>query len=285
MAEANFRAGLVPRLVWLQAQVAVENLKPIMNELDNSLRSLKGTFALFLGLPFDAVFELEPVALGATFIPPDVGEFISRSASGKPDIQELQANLITLHSQRKALAMQQYTPFLRLGWTLSSMFNPMLDPFKDNWFDRDNWSSKGQAGGSFSVTLGMSFNGLFSFTKEGQTRKDIEAGIQVQNIALAQMIRETELEIFTKLNSLEKIRTSKDAQQATVDLAEQSYRLTEEAYRAGLQDFQSVQNAALASDQAKLQLLTQQFNYLNDLIDLEYSIGVPFGTLSSDGTR
>jgi outer membrane protein TolC len=101
---------------------------------------------------------------------------------------------------------------------------------------------------------------------------------------LAQKVRETELEIFTKINSLEKTRTSKDAQQAAIDLAEQSYNLTEEAYKAGLQDFQSVRNAALALDQAKVQLLTQQFNYLNDLIDLEYSLGVPFGTLSNNGS-
>ena len=281
MAEANFRAGLAPRLVWLQAQVAAENIKPAMNDLENTLKNLKGSFALLLGLSYDASFELEEVQLGAIFVPPDVEEFISRSASGKPDIHELQANLVTMHTQRKALRLQAYTPFLRFGWTLSTMFNPMLDPFNDNLFTRDNWNG----GGNFSVTLGWSISSLFSFTKEGQQRKDLDAGIQVQNIALAQMIRETELEIFTKLNSLENIRASKEAQQATVDLAEQSYRLTEEAYRAGLQDFQSVQNAALAFDQAKLQLLTQQFNYLNDLIDLEYSIGVPFGTLSSSGTK
>ena len=281
IAEANYNAGLAPRLTWLQAQVAVENMKPTVNDLENSLKSLKGNFALLLGLAFDASLELEPVSTGAYFIPPDLGEFISRSASGKPDIQELQANLVTLHSQRKALAMQQYTPFLRLGWTLSTMFDPLLDPFKDNWFKRENWNK----GGNFSITLGMSFNSLFSFTKEGQQRKDMEAGIQIQNIALAQTIRETELEIFTKINSLEKTRTTAEAQQAAVDLAEQSYRLTEEAYRAGLQDFQAVRNASLAFDQAKLQLLTQQFNYLNDLIDLEYSIGVPFGSLSSGSAK
>jgi outer membrane protein TolC len=109
--------------------------------------------------------------------------------------------------------------------------------------------------------------------------------MRMQNIRLAQTIRETELEIFTKLNNLEKILASEEAQRAAVSMAEQSYRLTEEAYRAGLQDFQSVQNATLALNQAKLQLMREQFNYLNDLIDLEYSIGVPFGTLSSNGTR
>jgi hypothetical protein len=47
-----------------------------------------------------------------------------------------------------------------------------------------------------------------------------------------------------------------------------------------MQDFSAVQNAALSLNQAKLQLLTQKFNYVNDLIDLEYYIGAPFGTLS-----
>jgi outer membrane protein TolC len=280
LAEANFRAGLAPRLTMLQAQVAMENMKPSVNDLQNSLKNLKGNFALLLGLPYDSPFELEPVSFSIDSVPMELAELISRAASEKPDIQVLRANIITLHSQKKALGLQQFTPFLRLGWTLSTMYNPMLDPFKDDLFTADNWNK----GGNFSVTLGMSFNSLFPFTKEGQQRKDMEAGIQIQNIRLAQMIQETELEVFAKLNSLEKTLTGQEAQKAAVELAELSYRLTEEAYRAGLQDFHSVQSAALALDQARLQLLTQQFNYLNDLIDLEYSIGVPFGTLSSIGT-
>jgi len=281
IAEANYRAGLAPRLAWLQAQVAVENMKPTVNDLENNIKSLKGNFALLLGLPLETLFELEPVSSDGFYIPPDVAELISRAASEKPDIQELRAAILALQSQKKALSLQQYTPFLRLGWTLSELYNPMLDPFSDGLFNMDNWNK----GGSFSITLGINFNGLLPFTKEGQQRKDMEASLQIQNLMLTQMIRETELEIYTKVNSLEKIRATADAQQAAVDLAEQSYRLTEEAYRAGLQDFQSVQSAALALEQAKLQLSTQQFNYLSDLIDLEYSIGVPFGTLSNTGSR
>jgi len=280
IAEANYRAGLAPRLTLLQAQVAVENMKPMVNDLENNIKSLKGNFALLLGLSLDTLFELEPVSSGAFYIPPDVGELISRAASEKPDIQELRAAILTLQSQKKALSLQQFTPFLRLGWTLSTLYDPTLDPFSDGLFNADNWNK----GGNFSVTLGMNFNGLFPFTKEGQQRKDMEESLQIQNLMLTQMIRETELEIYTKINSLEKTRTTADAQQAAVDLAEQSYRLTEEAYRAGLQDFQAVQSAALALEQARLQLLTQQFNYLSDLIDLEYSIGVPFGTLSNTGS-
>jgi len=277
MAEANYKAGLASRLNWLQARVTVENMKPSINDLDNNLRNLKGNFALLLGLSYDAPFEIEPLASGITYIPQDVADLISKAASGKPDIRVLKANIMTLESQRKAFNMQTFTPYIALGWSLGSMFNPQLDPFKNPWFNRDNWNGTG----NFYVTIGMNFNGLFSFTKEGQQRKDMDANIQIQNIQLAQMVRDTELEIFTTVNSLEKIRTTAAAQQATVELADQSYKLTEEAYKGGLQDFLSVQSSALALEQAKLQLQTQQFDYLNGLIDLEYSTGLPFGTLSS----
>ena len=278
-AQANFRAGLVPRLTWLQAQVGVENMRPTVHSLENNLTILKGNFALLLGLPFDAQIELDPVNFGGSLVSMERHELIMSAVSGKPDIVEMQANISTMQSQLKALSLQQFTPFLRFGWNLSYLFNPMLDPFRDNLFTGDNWNG----GGNFSVTLGMNFNSLFPFTKEGQQRKDLQAGIQVQNIMLAQTVRETELEIFTKLISLENVLETVEAQRAAVDLAAEAFRLTEQAYRAGLQEYQAVQGAALALDQARLQLLTQQFNYLNDLIDLEYAIGVPFGTLSSAG--
>jgi outer membrane protein TolC len=276
IAEANFRAGLVPRLTWLQAQVSVENMRPTAAELDNSIKNLKGNFAIILGLPFDTEFELQPVSFESYYIPRDLSNFISRSAAmQKMDIMELQANILALQSQRNALSFQQFTPFVRFGWNLSYLFNPMLDPFQDDLFLSDNWNQ----GGSFSVTLGMNFNGLFSFTREGQQRKDMAANIQIQSIMLAQMIHETELDIFTKINSLETIRSSVAALQAAVELAQTAYNLTVVAYRAGLQDFQSVQNSSLALDQARLQLFTQYFNFMNDLIDLEYALGIPFGTL------
>jgi len=41
-----------------------------------------------------------------------------------------------------------------------------------------------------------------------------------------------------------------------------------------------VQNAEASLRQARVQLHEQQFNYLNGILDLEYALGLPFGTLS-----
>jgi outer membrane protein TolC len=111
----------------------------------------------------------------------------------------------------------------------------------------------------------------------------MDNNLRALNIGLAQAIRGTEIEIYYTVFSLERAQISAETQAQTVALAERSYQLTEEAYRAGLQELLQVQNADLARRQARVQMLEQQFNYRTGLIDLEYSIGVPFGTLSNGG--
>jgi outer membrane protein TolC len=280
-AEENFKAGLAPRLTWLQAQVAVENMKPTINEMENNLKSIRANFAMVLGLPYDTEFEFDPLDTGEFFIPSDVAELISTAAAGKPDILALQKAIQASQSARKAQAIRLYTPVLTFAWNVAPSFSLALDPWKESWFNGDNWTKSG----SFTFTLAMNLNGFFPFTKEGQALKDTDNGLMQDKIHLAKTIRETEIEIYTKVNSLEKTRTTAEAQRMTVEMAQQAYRLTEEAYRAGLQDLLEVQNAELSLNQARLQLLTQQFNYVNDLIDLEYATGVPFGTLSSRSAK
>ena len=273
IAEANFNAGLMPRLNMLQAQVAVENLRPTINELESNLNTLYASFAMQLGLPMNTVFELEPITKGDFNIPFDLSDLISRAASGKPDIVELQMTIASLQNTRRATAHRLFTPNLNLSWN----YQPMIADASSEWFDANNWTDRG----GFSITLGMSLNALLPFTNEGQALKNLDDSIRSLSINLAQAIMGTELEVYSKVNSLQNTRSSMEVQSRAVELAQLSYSLTEEAYRAGLQDFQSVQSAALAMEQARLQFVSQQYSFINDLIDLEYSIGVPFGTLSS----
>ncbi|MDR1950423.1 MAG: TolC family protein, partial [Spirochaetaceae bacterium] len=272
MAQANYDSGLSPQLTLLQAQVNRDNLKPDIEEMENQYKIAMANFAMSLGLPYDTQFELIPAGEEIDFVLLDTKKLISEASQKRPDILEIKANILFLQSSRTAQSLQSRTPYLRFDWGLSPTFSG--DPFKDKWGDRDNWADMG----SFSITLGwQSLNGLFPFTKEGQAIRDLDNQIRAANIALAQTIRGTELEIYNTILSLEKTRISIEARNETVELARRSYNSTEEAYRAGLQDFNSVQNAEEALRQARLGVVQQQFNYLTGLIDLEYAIGVPFG--------
>ena len=277
MAQANYNAGLAPELTLLQAQVARENLRPVIDQAENGLKLSMAQFAMFLGLDYNTPFELEPVTANMDFIPIDVAEMISKAASGKPDIQELRQDIMSLNSVRKSSRLRLFTPTLSLSWNADPTFQK--DPWNNPWFgDMNNWK---QQQGSFRLSLGFRLNGLLPFTTEHQGLKNLDDQITAVTLGLTQLIRGTEIEIYNTVLALEKTRASAQAQAQTVRLAEQSYRLTEQAYQAGLQDYFQVQNAEQSMRQARVQMLEQQFTYLNGLIDLEYSTGVPFGTLSS----
>ncbi|MDR0323017.1 MAG: TolC family protein [Treponema sp.] len=266
MAQANYNAGLAPELTLLQAQVARENMRPVIDQAENGLRLSMAQFAMFLGLHYDTLFELEPVTGNIDFIPVDVAEMISKAASGKPDIQELRHTILMLESARK-IQFFSLTPTLSLSWGITPVYIP--DPLKE-------WKRSG----ALTISLGLRLHSLIPFSTDYQGIRNMDDQIRIANIGLAQMINGTEIEVYNTVLSLERTRTSAQAQAQTVRLAEQAYRLTEQAYQAGLQDYFQVQNAEQSLQQARVQMLEQQFNYLNSLIDLEYSIGVPFGTLS-----
>ncbi|MDR2417694.1 MAG: TolC family protein [Treponema sp.] len=272
-ARANYQAGLAPELSLLQAQVSKENLRPTIEEAENNFKLLMAQFAMNLGLPYDTSFEFEPLATDISFVPLDVRELISQASNSKPDIQEIRQNILLLQSARKAQVQSMY-PALSISWGLTNAFTQ--DPWKDNWFNGDNWNQSG----SLTISLGIQLHNLLPWTSSRQTVKDIDDNMQSLNIGLAQAIRGTELEIYNTVLSLQKAQTQIAALQKTVELAQRSYELTEQAYRAGFQDLLQVQNAEQQLNQAKVGVLVQNFTYLQGLLDLEYAIGVPFGTLS-----
>jgi outer membrane protein TolC len=277
MARANYNAGLVPELSLLQAQVAVENMKPTIDQVENGYWLSMAQFAMFLGLPYDTPFELIPVETETEFVSLDVKELISKAATGKPDIQELRHTILMLQSARK-MQLHSFTPALTFSWNSQSL---LLDAWKDNWGKYDSWRRSGQ----FTVSVGLRLHSLIPWSTDYQGVKKLEDSIRVANIGLAQLIQGTEIEIYNTILSLEKIRITTEAQMQTISLAERAYTLSERAYRAGLQDILQVQNAELELKQARVSMLEQQFNYLNGLIDLEYAIGVPFGTLTSKESK
>jgi outer membrane protein TolC len=273
-AQDNYRAGLAPELTVLQARVAAENLKPALEELKNGLDASLAAFAMNLGLERGARLELENTP------PPDFVELnadalLAKASTDRLDIQGLLVSLRQMESKRKLTEYQLYTPSLLLGWTYDPAFQG--DPWKDSWFKEDGWK---QSSGMFRATISYRLNGLLPFTKEALVLTDLDEGREKLNIALAQTIRGMETEVDSLVQKLDKSRRSVGALALNVELAERAYRLSEEAYKAGAKDLLDLQNSELELHKARLEVLKEKFNYLTGLLDLEYAIGVPFGTLT-----
>jgi outer membrane protein TolC len=275
--ESQYLAGRQPELNYLQARVNVETMKPSMDQAVNGLRLAKSNFAMTLGLPLDTDFELSPSVDGMRYLPLDTNDLVRRAKDNNPDIQVQKQQLRTLQSQRKAGVYQKWTPNLSLGWT---------GAFSDSTGKTGGATTDSAvSNGTFNLGLSWTATSLLPFSSDAQSIKDMDDSIKTLSIAIAQAEQGTELDINNKAYSLEQIRGSMEAQRATAELAERSYMATLTAYNNGLQSLLQVQNAELQLRSARLNLYQQESNYLQGLIDLEYSIGAPFGSLAAQSER
>lgn len=274
-AQANYHAGLVPELTLLQARVAAANLKPALEELRNAVTSSLAGFAMNLGLPRGTTIRLREVT-PPVFVDLDADGLADTVASGRLEVRSLLKSLELIESARKLTVLQLYSPSLILGLNFDPSLAPGLDPFKDSWLDSDNWK---QRSGMFRATLSYRLNGLVPVTKEAQGLVELDENREKLRMALAQTIRGMETEVDSIVLRLDKARRSIDALQLNVELAERAYTLAEEAYRSGAKDLLDVQNSELELRKARNEVLKEKFNYLTGLLDLEYALGLPFGTL------
>jgi outer membrane protein TolC len=274
MASTNYRAGLSAELTMLQSQVNRDNLVPQVDQIRDTIKVQESNLAMLLGLPYDTDFELDSVEIGNFNIPLEVQEFISKAASSKPDIAQLRSQIVAQKSALRAQQLMKWTPNLSISWGLAPAY--LRDPMKNEWGNSDYWADNS---GALSLTLSWSLNPLLPFTTDGNSLRDMKDDLKISEMGLAQLIRAEEVNIYTTVFTLSQARDSVAAQQKTADLAERTFQLTSQAYRAGLQDLLEVENAQNQLNQAKLGVLQKQFDFLQGVIDLEYSLGVPFGTL------
>ena len=280
-AETQYRAGRQPELNYLQARVNVETMKPSIDQAVNGLRLAKSNFAMTLGLPLDTDFELSLPVDGTRYVPLDTKDLVRQAKDNNPDVLVQKQQLRTLLSQRKAQAYQKWTPNLSLGWTGSLSGNGSKTGVETNLSSTTTTLNQDalSTGGTFTIGLSLTPTSLLPFSADAQSIKDMDNNIKTLSISIAYAEQGAELDINNKVHSLEQNRTSIEAQRATAELAERSYNETLRAYNSGLQSLLQVQNAELQLRNARLSLYQQESSYLQGLIDLEYSIGVPFGTL------
>jgi outer membrane protein TolC len=268
LAKLNYESGVVSEFDMLSAQVGYENLKPALKEIENGYEIAVLAFKQLLGIEsdqeiiFDGVIEPESLEL-------DAQELITKYISNRLDIRGLVAAIDSLENQRKGLILLNYTPAVSLMFSMDPTFTK--NPFRDSWFrDADNdWM---QSQGMFGITLSMNLDGLIPGSSTQLEIKKLKEEIAKMKLNLEQVIQGSELEIESIIMNLEKSMESLESLKLNVELAERAYELAEEGYRAGIRELIEVENAEDNLNMARLEVLKEKFNYISNILDLEYAL-------------
>ena len=263
--EAMYRNGYITELDLLKTRAGLSSLGPALLGLQNGYEQLLMVFRMDLGLDLDQELRLE----GKVEVSPealDADDLVKRFLPGRTDIQQLLVNQKMLENVKALNFNQGRLPALVLGWTYS--------PYQADPFDPDRWGEDGFSGdnGSLSITLSVPLDdwlprsGTANKIKEAQDNID-RLGYQKELAFLA-----AEMEIRNLVMSLNTSREKLTVLTESVEINEQSLRMSRESYDNGgiaLLDLETAENDLL---QAEIDLLSEKFTYISSLLDLEKAL-------------
>lgn len=262
-AEINYANGLIPELSLLQTQVSYENQKPSVTKQEQAFQGQIDSFIFMLGLPQGTKIKLSG-EINPTFVTLNADELYQQYLAKNLDIQAMKKNIELLKIQYSAQNLQIFTPAISLSYG----YQPVLSDITADWKDQDNWYDNG----SFSVTLAWNLSNLLPFSSSSINNADVYSNYQKLKLTLSTMEENAKVEINNLVNSLNQSKDAIESSNRSISLAQKSYNMTSIAYKNGTTELLDVRDAETQLNQAKLSLLSEKYNYLSGLLDLDYSI-------------
>ena len=265
-AVINYRNGLISEYDMLSAEVAYKNMIPGLIEMKNGYEASLLSFKQMIGIKKDVVltFAAKIESEKKKF---DANEIINRYIYKNLDLSVLDYSVKNAINARN-ISISQLTPSFSFGYTTDPTFNNY--PLNGSWFeDMDEWK---QQTGAFTLSFSIPVSSFVPFSKEQMDIARGQFSINAAKFKYDDLKQKKELEIEKTIMGLDKSKESLEVLKLNVALAKRAFNKAEEAYRLGTKELLDVQNSELELNNAKLNLLKEEYNYTTGLLDLEYLI-------------
>jgi outer membrane protein TolC len=265
--QINYDNGLVDEFTLLSSRVQLENLRPQLQQQELGYRRALMGFKQTLGLEPTEPTELDG-QIDADLISLEADALIRDYLESRYDIQLARQGITSAELALDAKRAERY-PTLSLRWSADPTFAG--DPFEDPWFDdvENDWN---QQRGAFSISITQPLDPLLPFSRTQVEINNLKDDVQKARIQLQQARTGAEIQIRQLVDQLETSRAAIDVRRLNVERARRAFNLAQEAYDAGNRELLEVREAEDELQQAQVQLLDEQKNYVVALLDLVYAL-------------
>lgn len=272
--QINYDNGLVDEFTLLSSRVQLENLRPQLEQQQLGYRSSLMGFKQTLGIDPGEPVELEG-RIEADLISLEADAIIRDYLERRYDIQLARQSITLQELSLDAKRAERY-PTLSLNWRADPSFAG--DPFDDPWFDdvENDWN---QQSGAFSISITQPLDPLLPFSRTQVEIENLKDDVQKARIQLQQARTGAEIQIRQLVDQLETSRSAIEVRRLNVERARRAFSLAQEAYDAGNRELLEVREAEDELEQAQVQLLDEQKNYVVALLDLVYALNTSIDEL------
>ena len=266
--QAKYNQGRMSELDVLSAEVKYKGLQPTVESAYVTFLNDLDAFRQMIGMQ-DTIFVEFQGSLDDVVMPDVIS--LDNVEINAPTIASLQKQIESAKNSLLASRFSVYAPSLNASWQHG------LIPADGTHIAQ---SSQLDTSGTISLSATIPLDGVLPWSTRADavnTAKDKIADLELQ---LADAEKSLKVSTESALRNIRQSQSSIVSKHANVELAQRTYDMTLLAYNRGTKDLLSLQNASDSLLSAQVSLKNEQRTLINAVLELENTIGVPFGTLS-----
>lgn len=255
--QALYKQGMVAEFDAMRAEVQVENLRPLVLQMESNLETVMNNLKVVLGLPQEEQIQLIGEIQFNKINYANENELLKQVRENNPDLKTLK---VKRDFDEALIDLDVSTYYPTLAGFGSYSFSGSSDKF--------NFQNYRQAVVGLSLSLNL-FNGWRTTQKVEQGKINVmkteESIAQLENLLSAQ--------VKSKLLELKKIESNIQAQERNVELAQKTFDIAQLRYKNGTGNQLEVENAEISLRQAKTNRLQSVYQYNTIIFELDALIG------------
>jgi multidrug efflux system outer membrane protein len=261
-SRVSFRNGLIRELDYLHSQLSLESARLALSRAEATYSVNLGEFLVLLGLAQDAPVSLEG-RVEITRIEAEAEALIREYLPRRPDIISQRQTIETLEYTEKQQSLSSRSPSLSLSTTWRG------GPSNNSGFP-------GEFSDTFSggLTLNIPVDSWIPGTKSHQSAKSAGANVEKAKLDLKNTETNAMKEIRTLTANLKNSWGNIEIARLRVDLAERTYRLSEQGYQNGAVEYQDLESSRNTLASARQMLLVEEMDYKTMMLNLSAALHI-----------
>ncbi len=263
--EEKFRNGKISELDAYTSRVNYESKKPAVESAEITLQNDLASFKQVLGIEQKTEIKLDGTLDKILNLKEITFESLPKVENPAPDVQSAEYDVKIAKNSLLDSRFTAYSPSVTGSYSYGKSKNSELD----------DWNTTN----SLSVGVSLPLDGILPWSTRVVNIKEKKNSLDTAEKSLENAKTSVAVQTESYIRKINLAVKQLDTLKATEDLAKKTYDMTQTAYNYGKTDLLSLQNANDSVLSAGVSLKNQAYTLISTMLDLEYVLGLDFGTL------
>ena len=264
----KYNRGQLSELDLLQSQYSYESQRPSIESAEIAYQNNIASFKQMLGIPQNEKIELSGALSDA--IPPESFSF-TQTVEELPSVKKIKASIAQQKNSLLATRFSAYGPSLSASYSWGLNGNDKVEEFKQH-----------QENHSLSLSVSIPLDGFIPWSTGSQNIQNQKANLKDLELQLENERTTAELSLQNSIKNILQKQSQMEMLNRNVEIAQKAYDMTLTAYNHGSRDLLTLQNASDSLLKAKTDRESLIYNLISSVLDLENTLGIPFGSLGKE---